>query len=69
MDIFSYAVTLWELQSLEIPWKEVAFSTEIEKKVINGERLALSPAWRPEISAIIIRCWVRPPPPQEKSSL
>jgi len=61
VDIFSYAVTLWELQSLEIPWKEVAFSTEIEKKVINGERLALSPAWRPEISAIIIRCWDQDP--------
>jgi len=67
VDIFSFAVILWELFHTSEAWKECSFSVQITDRIQKGERPAIN-EWCP-VKDLIISCWHQDPnqrPPFEQ---
>ena len=60
-DVWSYAVTLWEIFSLgEIPWKGLT-PIEIRDCLVRGERLGCPERCPREMYHVIASCWEERP--------
>ena len=61
-DLFSFAVILWELVTLEVPWRQEKYTSEdIKESVVDGARLVI-PVNCPENVAEVMRmCWKHDP--------
>eukprot|EP00736_Rhodelphis_marinus_P007064 Rmarinus@m.12312 len=62
-DVFSFGVVLWELLTLEHPWKRY-LPVQICAAVCSGKRLEIPPAMEvdfPEMCHLIKRCWLAKP--------
>jgi serine/threonine protein kinase len=56
VDVFSFALILWEMQHLCKPYGELP-SYEVPSLVIDGTRPPISPDCPPAIKALITKCW------------
>ncbi len=62
IDVFSFAVILWELwHSPSIPWEQEIDEKEIEKKVKRGERPLISEHCPSEWKKLLHQCWAGDP--------
>lgn len=60
-DIYSYAVTLWEIASRAIPFSDAASPQLVIGWVKDGDREDIPQDTPPEISEVIIGCWSQLP--------
>eukprot|EP00727_Mastigamoeba_balamuthi_P001547 m51a1_g1139 putative protein kinase domain containing protein (2304) ;mRNA; f:244672-254196 len=59
-DLYSFAVTLWQMQTKQLPW-ETCLCWEIPKRVSSGERPPLPPKCPADFAALIATCWAADP--------
>jgi len=64
VDIYSFAILMWEMCTREIPWKSINFMSHITEKVKKGDRLPLPQNGK--LNDLIIKCW--DPSPTERPS-
>ena len=61
-DVYSFAVILWELMTLEYPWEELSSPVQIVVQVAFLHRRPRLPTWLPtEAVALLQRCWNKDP--------
>lgn len=61
VDVFSFGLILWEMCSLERPWKEYKFQFQIEEAIVKGLRPVI-PSFVPDVlKSIIVECWSNSP--------
>jgi len=65
-DVYSFGVVLWELVTLEVPWKGLRAEQVIFAVGANQELLPLDDAMQPEVRSLIRACWH--PQPRERPS-
>jgi serine/threonine protein kinase len=56
VDVFSFALILWELQHLQKPYGDLP-SYEVPSLVIHGTRPSIDADCPPAIKALISKCW------------
>ena len=56
-DVYAYGVILWEIATREDFFGEIKFSSQIEKKVIAGERPPIPSSVPVSYAYLIQRCW------------
>lgn len=61
VDIFSFGLILWEMLSLERPWKEHKFQFQIEEAIVKGARPVIPDFCPPVLRELICKCWSGPP--------
>jgi serine/threonine protein kinase len=67
VDVFSYAVCMWELVTGEMAWVEMDHCIQIAMAVgVSGERLPLPSCCPPPLEALISSCWH--PDPEKRPS-
>ncbi|KAK7279008.1 hypothetical protein RJT34_24049 [Clitoria ternatea] len=60
-DVFSFGVILWELVTLEQPWRQFNPSQVVAAVGFMGKRLEIPRHVNPEVAALIERCWAGEP--------
>jgi serine/threonine protein kinase len=65
-DIFSFGVVLWELVTLEIPWKGLRAEQVIFAVGAEGKLLPLDNVMQLDVKSLIEACWH--PQPRERPS-
>ncbi|XP_032226652.2 leucine-rich repeat serine/threonine-protein kinase 2 isoform X2 [Nematostella vectensis] len=72
VDIYSYAILLYQIITRKLPFTELKREPEINQAVVNGER----PKWRdcpvafyglPSLTELMLECWVSKPTRRPKS--
>ena len=61
VDVFSYAMTIYEIASGERPWGDIKESGNIVELVLNGKRPAISNDIPERLSELIQSCWYQTP--------
>lgn len=62
VDVFSFAVLLWECWTGKVPWRDVASPMQIVYLVgCQGERLPMPPDCPPALRGLIEDCWRQDP--------
>lgn len=61
IDVYSFAVLLWEMITREEPFSDISFIYEIAERVQAGERPIIPPHCPSIISSLINDCWVSEP--------
>lgn len=59
IDVYAFGMTMFFMFSREQPWKNYSLEM-IEKCVLDGERPVM-PVVDPQVSEIIVKCWVQDP--------
>ena len=54
---YSFAIVMWEIVTLQLPFEDYLFNYEVLDAVERGERLALPNDCLPELKALIQDCW------------
>ena len=57
-DVYSFGVIVWEMLTLDLPWKNLSFDHIIEDRVKSGERLPISPFFPSQYQDLMVRCWL-----------
>ena len=60
IDVFSFAVVLWEVCSRKRPWNGIN-TRIISDSVVSGGRLPKSESWPIEVRMLIDKCWAHDP--------
>ncbi|TKY53468.1 Serine/threonine-protein kinase CTR1 [Spatholobus suberectus] len=60
-DIFSFGVILWELVTLQQPWRQLNPSQVVAAVGFMGKRLEIPRHVNPEVAALIELCWATEP--------
>ncbi|CAM9732342.1 unnamed protein product, partial [Hapterophycus canaliculatus] len=56
-DVYSFAVVLWEMVSLELPFQFYGLKDLTEKVVMGGARPRLAFDWPESFKDLLTRCW------------
>ena len=57
-DVFSFGVILWELVTMQVPWKQEKMSKDdIKDAVIEGHRLTIPSTCPEDLQNVITQCW------------
>ncbi|CAM9547024.1 unnamed protein product [Ectocarpus sp. 12 AP-2014] len=56
-DVYSFAIVLWEMVSLELPFQFYGVKQLSERVVFGGDRPRLAPEWPAGFSDLLARCW------------
>ena len=56
-DVYSYGLVLWEMVSGKLPFEECKLMTDLEAKVLDGERPSIPPNTPLLFSKLIEECW------------
>ena len=56
VDVYSYAVLMWEVLSLKKPFEGYQYERWL-KCVVRGERPAIDPQWSESLQLLIENCW------------
>ncbi|PRP78100.1 hypothetical protein PROFUN_11612 [Planoprotostelium fungivorum] len=59
VDVYSYAIILWELQARKHVWDDIVFGAEIAARVSAGQRPDLQPDW--PLANLTEKCWDHDP--------
>ena len=65
-DVYSFGVVLWELVTLELPWKDLRAEQVIFAVGADKKLLPLDDAMQPDVKSLIQACWK--PQPRERPS-
>ena len=65
-DVYSFGVVLWELVTLELPWKDLRAEQVIFAVGANKKLLPLYDAMQPDVKSLIQACWH--PQPRDRPS-
>eukprot|EP01105_Mastigella_eilhardi_P027573 TRINITY_DN856_c0_g1_i2.p1 TRINITY_DN856_c0_g1~~TRINITY_DN856_c0_g1_i2.p1 ORF type:complete len:121 (-),score=24.65 TRINITY_DN856_c0_g1_i2:127-489(-) len=60
-DVFSYASTLWQIQSEEEPYSDMHDVWEISDYVTDGKRLKFKPDAPADFVSVVNQCWSHNP--------
>ncbi|CAN6251751.1 unnamed protein product [Urochloa humidicola] len=60
-DVYSFAVILWELMTLQQPWSNLNPAQVVAAVGFKGRRLEIPSSVDPKVAALIESCWVREP--------
>ncbi|CAJ1946234.1 unnamed protein product [Cylindrotheca closterium] len=60
-DIYSFAILFWELCALEKAFGRMSQEEHKERAIYNDDRPPIKKEWKPEISALLQKCWKRNP--------
>lgn len=61
-DVYSFAVILWELITLQYPWEELGSPVQIVVQVAFLHRRLTLPTWLPQEATTLVQdCWAREP--------
>eukprot|EP00727_Mastigamoeba_balamuthi_P002662 m51a1_g12393 putative protein kinase domain containing protein (1288) ;mRNA; r:667777-672627 len=60
VDVFAFAVTLWQMAARRDPWENVAM-WDVPKAVVSGRRPEIPDDCPAEYAALIARCWATDP--------
>ncbi len=55
--MYSFGVVLWEMEKLDIPWKDMHPNQVIAAVAFKGKRLPIPEQASPVIQDIITKCW------------
>ncbi|KAB1225326.1 Serine/threonine-protein kinase CTR1 [Morella rubra] len=58
-DVYSFAVILWELMTLQQPWRNLTSTQVVGAVGFNNERLEIPNTVNREVAALIEACWAR----------
>jgi len=61
VDVYSWAVIMWEMITRQQPFKEAETHFAVERAVLNGERPPMPPHLPKTVSEIITTCWATKP--------
>ncbi|CAM9462514.1 unnamed protein product [Ectocarpus sp. 4 AP-2014] len=56
-DVYSFAIVLWEMVSLEMPFQFYGVKQLSERVVFGGDRPRLAPEWPTGFTDLLTRCW------------
>ena len=56
-DVFSFAILLWEILSLQAAFKEMKADIFVERVLMNKERLPVDKKWPPLTRLVIPEAW------------
>ena len=60
-DVWSYAITLWEIYSLgRTPWEGLS-PIDVRDNLVHGERLGRPERCPPEMFRLMLSCWEKNP--------
>mmetsp|Transcript_32368 Transcript_32368/g.78673 ORF Transcript_32368/g.78673 Transcript_32368/m.78673 type:complete len:385 (+) Transcript_32368:148-1302(+) len=60
-DIYSFAILFWELCALEKAFGRMSQEEHKERAIYNNDRPPIKKEWKPTISALLEKCWIRNP--------
>ena len=61
LDVYSFALTLWEMHTTCLPWTALSLEHLKEKVLERGQRPAIPRNMAPEYAALIQECWAMDP--------
>ncbi|CAB1097020.1 unnamed protein product [Ectocarpus sp. CCAP 1310/34] len=56
-DVYSFAIVLWEMVSLELPFQFYGVKQLSERVAFGGDRPRLAPDWPTGFTDLLTRCW------------
>lgn len=60
-DVYSFGVILWELMTLQQPWRNINQSQVVYAVGFMGNRLEIPAKVNPQVAALIEACWINEP--------
>ena len=60
-DVYSFAIVLWEIFTLKIPFEKYSYEQHKKLVVYKGKRLKIPSSWSIEMKDIIPQCWAQKP--------
>ncbi|CAM9664263.1 unnamed protein product [Scytosiphon promiscuus] len=57
-DVYSFAIVLWEMVSVELPFQFYGIKELHERVVMGGARPRLAPDWPESFKDLLTRCWL-----------
>jgi serine/threonine protein kinase len=54
---FPLAQVMWEIETRRTPFEELSHAFDVRKAILGGERPVIPSETRPEIAALMQRCW------------
>ncbi|KAJ3210813.1 hypothetical protein HDU67_004997, partial [Dinochytrium kinnereticum] len=60
MDVFAFAVILWEVATRDRPWRNISAS-QVEDNVRSGKRLPVGGHWSAPFAKLVNACWAQNP--------
>jgi hypothetical protein len=61
VDVYSYAIVLWELLARELPWRACTQAQVVQKVAIERARPLIPRGTPPELADLIAQCWAQDP--------
>ena len=65
--ILSFGVTIWELLSEKVPFKNMHIY-ELMMSIVKGKKLEIEMSWHIDVQNLLNRCW-HTDPPEERPKL